>query len=165
VSLIATIEKRVSKAGATAYRVRVRLSGEKASSRTFKRLTDSKAWAAYAEADTGRGVSVPDAKERRRTLSDLIDRYLVEHLPLKTRNRDADKQRKILERWKVRAGHVSLPRLTPQAVGDFRHQIAGRVKRDGSRIRDQNGNVLSVEDSQGAVLKVEYLDGGPWLEA
>jgi integrase len=130
---MATIEKRTSSKGITSYRVRVRLTGEKQSTRTFKRLTDAKQWAAAAEADVQRGVSLPSAKERKRTLAELIDRYLSEQLPL-TNKRDASRQQILLTRWKERAGHLSLERLTPEAVSGFRSQIAKRTKPNGERI-------------------------------
>ncbi|MDR7098387.1 hypothetical protein J2X04_000734 [Lysobacter niabensis] len=43
------------------YRVRIRLRGERPRTRTFKRLTDAKAWAAKAESDLGHGTYVPRA--------------------------------------------------------------------------------------------------------
>lgn len=131
---MATIEYRKNGDGKTSYRVKVRLTGERPRSRTFDRLTDAKAWAATVEADLGRGVHVPTAKERRRTVGDLIDRYLAEALPLKSAQRDVERQRVLLGRWKERAGHLSLERLTPEAVTAFRHKIASRVKTDGSRV-------------------------------
>ena len=69
---MATIEPRVAKDGTKRYRVRVRLLGELPRTKTFKRLTDAKAWAAKVETDLGHGAYVPTARERRRTLHDLI---------------------------------------------------------------------------------------------
>ena len=131
---MATIEKRVSSAGHTSYRVRVRISGEKPSTRTFKRLTDAKAWAATAEADTGRGIHVPTRKERRRTLGELIDRYTLEQLPMKANAEGIERQTAMLTRWKARAGHVALDKLTPEAVSGFRSAISKRLKADGTKI-------------------------------
>lgn len=131
---MATIEKRISEKGVTSYRVRVRISGEKPSTRTFKRLTDAKAWAATAEADTGRGIHVPTSKERRRTLGELIDRYLLEQLPLKSNEAGIERQTAMLGRWKARAGHLALDKLTPEAVSGFRAAIARRLKADGTKI-------------------------------
>src|SRR5678815_5424588 len=51
---MATIEKRTAKARSTRYRVRVRLKGDTPRTRTFKRLTDAKAWAASVETDLRR---------------------------------------------------------------------------------------------------------------
>ena len=131
---MATIEYRKNGDGKTSYRVKVRLSGERTRTSTFARLTDAKAWATSVEADLGRGVHVPMAKERRRTVGDLVDRYLTEALPLKSGQRDIERQRVLLGRWKERAGHLALERLTPEAVTGFRSKIASRQKSDGSRV-------------------------------
>src|SRR5207342_3545524 len=80
-SHMATIEPRKLKDGSTRYRVRVRLQGELPRTKTFKRLTDAKAWAAKVESDMGHGAYVPTAHERRRTLRDLIGKYVEEYLP------------------------------------------------------------------------------------
>ena len=126
---MATIEKRVSKSGEVSYRARVRLAGEKPQARTFKRHTDAKAWAATVEADLGRGIHVPTSKERKRTLGDLIERYL-EDFP------DADaKQRAYLAWWKAQGGEYSLERLAPELIVAMRKKLARRrVKRTGQPI-------------------------------
>jgi len=60
-------------------RVRVRSEHERAN--TFKRLTDAKAWAAAVAADFGHGVYVPTGTDRRRTLAQLIGKFIAEYLP------------------------------------------------------------------------------------
>ena len=70
---MATIEKRTTATGAVSYRAKVRLRGESPRTRTFKRMTDAKAWAAKVESDLGHGAYVPTTADRRRTLADLID--------------------------------------------------------------------------------------------
>ncbi len=79
---MATIERRVDKSGKIRYRARVRVRGAKARSRTFIRKTDTVTWAAKVEGDLGHGVYVPTTADRRRTLSDLIDKFVAEHLLL-----------------------------------------------------------------------------------
>jgi hypothetical protein len=76
--------------------VRFRLKGEPPRSRTFKRLTDAKAWARAAEADLGRGEHVPTTTQRRIALADLIDKYVAEKLPLLDRATDARDMRRQL---------------------------------------------------------------------
>lgn len=126
---MATIEKRVSKSGEVSYRARVRLAGEKPQARTFKRRTDAKAWAASVEADLGRGIHVPTAQERKRTLGDLIDRFL-EDFP------DTDgKMRAYLAWWKAQGGEYALERLLPELIVTMRKKLARRrVKRTGEPI-------------------------------
>lgn len=127
---MATIEARVSKDGSKRYRVRVRLQGELPRTKTFKRLTDAKAWAAKVETDMGHGAYVPTARERRRTLRDLISKYRNEFLP--TRGiRDESKQRALLEWWDSNYGHLTLEKLQPEALAEARRKLQARKKRDG----------------------------------
>ena len=68
---VPTIEARTTAKGEKRYRVKVRLLGQAPRTRTFKRLTDAKAWAAAAETDLSRGDHVPTTAQRRTTLADL----------------------------------------------------------------------------------------------
>lgn len=128
---MATIEPRSLKDGTKRYRVRVRLQGELPRTKTFKRLTDAKAWAAKVESDLGHGTYVPTAQERRRTLRDLIAKYRDEELP--TRGvRDEAKQRALLAWWDETYGHLTLDRLKPEAIAEARRKLqARRSRRDG----------------------------------
>jgi hypothetical protein len=57
-------EKRTAGDGTHSYRVRVRLQGELPRTKTFKRLTDAKAWAAKVESDMVHGAYVPTTAAR-----------------------------------------------------------------------------------------------------
>jgi|LNAP01.1.fsa_nt_gb integrase len=127
---MATIEKRTTGTGDTSYRVKVRLRGETPRSRTFKRLTDAKAWAAKVESDLGHGVFVPVTADRRRTLADLIDKYNTDHLPFKPNSRDADGVKAQLAWWRGEYGHVTLDKLTPAVIADARGRLAKRMTRN-----------------------------------
>jgi integrase len=134
---MATIEKRESGNGIR-YRVRVRVKGEAPRTRTFKRLTDAKAWATKVESDLGHGVYVPTTADRRRTLADLIDKFTDEHLPNRANNADSKKLSAQLAWWKDRAGHLTLEKLTPQAIAGFRSEL--RARRTGRLpvVHDEN---------------------------
>lgn len=127
---MATIEPRELKDGTRRYRVRVRLQGELPRTKTFKRLTDAKAWAAKVESDLGHGAYVPTALERRRTLHDLIDKYRTEYLPGRG-IRDATKQLALLQWWDDNYGHLTLDKLKPEAIAEGRRKLTQRRKRDG----------------------------------
>ncbi len=124
---MATIEKRTTATGAVSYRAKVRLRGESPRTRTFKRMTDAKAWAAKVESDLGHGAYVPTTADRRRTLADLIDKYLTEYLPVKASNRDADGHRAILAWWRKEYGFVTLDRLRPDVFTEARARLAART--------------------------------------
>lgn len=127
---MATIEPRTVSDGTKRYRVRVRLQGELPRTKTFKRLTDAKAWAAKVESDMGHGTYVPTALESRRTLRDLIDKYKTEYLP--TRGiRDTAKQEALLKWWDDNFGHLTLNKLKPEAIAEARRKLQTRRKRDG----------------------------------
>lgn len=131
---MATIEKRKSQSGTVSYRVKIRLRGEKPITRTFKRLTDAKAWAAKAESDAGHGVYVATTVDRRRTLDDLIDKFIDEYLPVKNNNADRSKQEALLAWWKSEFGYVTLDKLQPAVVAEARARLAQRENRYGASI-------------------------------
>ena len=123
---MATIEKRVGKNGDIRYRVRVRLRGEQPRARTFRRKTDAELWAKKVESDLGHGYYVPTTADRRRTLGELIDKFLTEQLPIRQRRADERNVRRTLQWWKENAGFVTLDKLTPQTIAGFRSQLLAR---------------------------------------
>lgn len=132
-SPMATIETRQAADGSKSYRVKIRLRGEKPRTRTFKRMTDAKTWAAKAESDLGHGTYVPTTADRRKTLADVIDAYLTDYLP--TRGiRDEAKQRALLAWWRAEYGHVTLDRLKPDLIADVRNALMQRKKRNGEAL-------------------------------
>jgi integrase len=122
---MATIEKRESGNGVR-YRVRVRIKGESPRTRTFKRKTDADLWAAKVESDLGHGAYVPTTADRRRTLADLIDKYVAEHLPISRRKIGHKKINAQLAWWKEHAGHLTLDKLTAQAIAGYRSELLAR---------------------------------------
>jgi hypothetical protein len=109
---MATIEKRIDATGRVRYRARVRVRGSKPRSRTFRRRTDAVAWAAEAETSLGHGVYVPTGADRRRTLADLIDKFVAEQLPIRANNADSKKMSAQLKWWRDNAGYLTLDKLT-----------------------------------------------------
>jgi integrase len=114
--------------------VRVRLRGEQQRTKTFRRLTDAKAWAAKVESDLGHGAYVPTTADRRRTLAELIDKYLDEHLPTKRNNRDRPQQAKQLAWWRDNLGYLTLDKVRPETIAGGRRRLAQRTTRDGTPI-------------------------------
>lgn len=123
---MATIERREAADGTVRYRVRVRLRGEKPRTRTFKRKTDADLWSKKVESDLGHGVYVPTTADRRRTLAELIDKFVAEHLPIRPNNADRKKLSAQLKWWKDHAGHLTLDKLTPQAIAGYRSELLAR---------------------------------------
>jgi integrase len=122
---LATIEPRTLKDGTKRYRVRVRLQGELPRTKTFRRLTDAKAWAAEVETKMGHGAYVPTTADRRRTLAQLIEKYSDEYLPTRA-SRDEAKIRTLLAWWSDHYGHLTLDKLKPEVIAEARRKLQTR---------------------------------------
>ena len=79
---MATIQKRKKKNGAYSYRVMIRQSdGFPVSYKTFPSFQEAKDWGTQEEAQRRQGRYLPHRMAERKTLADLIDRYLTIVLP------------------------------------------------------------------------------------
>lgn len=123
---MATIEKRILATGETRYRVKVRVRGEKPRNRTFKRRADAELWAKKVESDLGHGFYVPTTVDRRRTVGELIDKFLSEQYPTRQHRADERNVKRNLQWWKDNAGYVTLDKLTPQTIAGFRSELLTR---------------------------------------
>lgn len=75
---MANIQKRAGKSGPT-YRVQVRMKGFPTQTRSFDRLTDTKAWAQETETAIRKGEFQNVIKTAAtKTLQDVVDRYRTE---------------------------------------------------------------------------------------
>jgi integrase len=137
---VASIERRLGKDGKVSYRAKVRLRGEKARTRTFKRKTDAEAWAKAAETDLSRGLYVPSGPDRKRTVGDLIDRTVKDHLPTKRNNKSAHKVEGYLAWWKSELGELTLDKLTPQRISERRAKLLARKPKRGERMSPATAN-------------------------
>lgn len=117
---MATFEKRKNKAGDTVYRVKVRTQGASLSE-TFYKLTDAKAWARVQETNLERGRFTALESDRR-TLGELIERYVAEVIP--TKKEWAKAQIPQLAEWLAVIGNVKLSRVTADAIERARNTIA-----------------------------------------
>jgi len=158
---MATIEKRVGPKGAT-YRVRVRVRGQQRTA-TFERKTDAKTWASEVESNLKMGRRVATSQAMRRTVGDLIDFYLEEYLPTKTRNRDASNYRRHLLWWKRHIGNTPLIDVTGELLTRNRNRLAteetGRGKRSAGTV---NRYITSLSHAFTVGVKtLEWLDRNP----
>jgi integrase len=137
---MASITKRTAKDGTISYRVRVRVLGEPMRTRTFTRKTDAVAWANAIETDLGRGVYVPTTIDRRRTVTDLIDVTISDHLPTKRNNKSADRVAIYLAWWRAEIGELTLDKLTPQVISAARARLMARKPKRGERMAPATAN-------------------------
>ena len=119
---MATIEKRSDSNGNTVYRVKIRLRGYPPQSASFPRLTDARKWAAQTEAAIHERRHFKNTESRKRTVADMIDRYVEEVLPGKARQRLT--QGPQLGFWRKELGPYLLVDLTPAMVGKVRDKLA-----------------------------------------
>ena len=80
---MAVIETRRRKDGSTSYRVRISLKGHPRVSETFRRKTDAKRWAQSTEAAIRERRYFPGSEAERRTVGELVDRFIAEKLQLR----------------------------------------------------------------------------------
>jgi len=120
---MATIEKRERKGG-TVYMVDIRIAGMPRQKKTFQRLTDAKLWATRTEAAIRNGeIKNVVRTAKRKTLSDVIERYEREVLPAlaKTTQRAAQTY---LGYWQRELGKHALTFITPELIADRMDKLA-----------------------------------------
>ena len=118
---MATIERRLRANGEISYRVKVRRRGFPTRSATFGRKTDARKWAHRIEGDISRGRHTADHKAEKRTVANLVDRYL-ETLRLK-RPLAYPKQKQLLSWWRDQLGARALLDLTPARISEKRDAL------------------------------------------
>lgn len=128
---MANIEKRPSGKGQTSYRVKVRLKGFPVQSATFERLTDARKWAQDTESAIRNGRHFKTSEAKRRTLAELVDRYIASILPTKPKSRA--KQTAQLEWWKEQIGAYVLADVTPSLIVQHRDKLSGGITVRGKR--------------------------------
>lgn len=118
---MATIQRRAS-GSRQHYRVQIRLKGHLPESATFERLGDAREWARLTEAAIREHRHFRGAEARRRTVADLIDRYLAEVAP-GLRGREPETRQWQLAFWRRELGPLLLADLTPAAIASARSRL------------------------------------------
>ena len=120
-----TIRVRRNAQGEKVYQVQVRLRGCPQQTATFRRLTDARRWAAQVESGLREGRHFPDAAARRRTVSELFNRYRLSVLAGK-QPATVRTQLQQLEWWQDRIGSLRLVDVTPGLLTQYRDTLAER---------------------------------------
>jgi len=120
---MANIEERKTRDGKTMYRVKVRLKGFPSKTATFHRRTDAKKWAQATEAAMREGRHFKTAEAKKHTLADMINRYLRDVLPTKSRHAQIN-QGAHLRWWRKHIGDKLLADMTPALIAEYRDKIA-----------------------------------------
>ncbi|HXU32906.1 MAG TPA: site-specific integrase [Thermoanaerobaculia bacterium] len=118
---MATISERRTENGKRHYQVKVRLKGYPPQAATFHRKKEAERWAQATEAALRERRYFKTAESERRTVGEVIARYLREILPTKRSGRS---QRAQLFFWQQELGAVTLAALTPAAIAECRDRLA-----------------------------------------
>ncbi|MCP5067042.1 MAG: tyrosine-type recombinase/integrase, partial [bacterium] len=118
---MATIEERRGGSGELNYRVKIRLKGYPSESATFRRKTDAKRWAQQVEAAMRQGRYFKTAEAKRRTLAELIDRYLDQVVSV--RRKGGKKLEYLLGRWRKELGDYLVADVTSARVAEVRDKL------------------------------------------
>lgn len=162
---MAVIEERTSKDGIS-YRVKIRLKGYKPQEATFKRKTDAKNWANSTEAAMREGRYFKCAEAKKRTLAELVDKYIAIVLPHKSESMIAS-QTKQLEWWKDNAGYYLLADFTSQTIASLREELANSPTPRGEKRSNATVNRYLAALSHAlntAVNEWEWIESNPALK-
>lgn len=116
-----TYRSRTNDDGSTSIQVQIRIKGFPLTTATFERKVDATQWAVSTEAAMREGRRFPERAAARRTVGQLIERYVSEVLPHKT---DKASQGPQLRWWSEALGTIALRDLTPGAIGAARERLA-----------------------------------------
>ena len=133
---MATIIKTVIKSGIR-YRVLIRRARQPVLRATFIRKADAEEWARREEADIIAGSRIRGFADRKRTVGELIDRYIEAGLP---GPKEAPQRKAQLLWWKERIGDLKVSDLTPQEIATHRDRLAATKipRKDGARPRSSS---------------------------
>ena len=125
---MASIEKRPTKNGIR-YRVRITLKGHPRISETFKTRREAQRWAERTTEAMRQHRFEPGSEAEKRTVGDLIDRYIAEKLPKVTRPCEI---RPHIKWWGEQLGRdTRLSQITPEMIARGRDKLATTPRPSG----------------------------------
>lgn len=157
---MATFEKRTGTTGKTTWRVRVRRQSGPRLTKSFPKKSDAQEWARGIEHKLDAGDHVPNSEARKRTLADVIDRYLKDVLPRARRRKNAVKQTALLKWWRAELGSRPLVSVTGAVIAEARDKLASKQSRLGKPIAGATINRHLAALS--GVLKIAIKEFG-WI--
>jgi integrase len=118
---MATIRERKTGNGEARYQAQVRLKGYPLQSATFNRKTDAKRWIQNTESAIREGRHFKTSEAKKRTLSELIEKYIKDILPSKPKSMNA--QGRQLRWWSNEIGYLTLADITPSVLAETRDKL------------------------------------------
>lgn len=122
---MATIRKRKAKDGTPRFTVRIRVKGSPEQSATFRRRTDARKWARQIEAAITEGRHIASSEAHKRTLAEMLDRYMADVLPRnkgEASGRHSTRYRYLW--WREQIGERLLSEITPALILECRDTLA-----------------------------------------
>ena len=116
---MAQIRERKGKTGVR-YMAVVRLEGQSRTA-TFTTKSQARKWAKVIEADIITGKHLPPTESKKRSVADLMMRYIETVIPNQKDQRNPTRH---AEFWIERAGDLKLNRLTPSVVVEARDDLS-----------------------------------------
>ena len=152
---MATIRERKTSNGETRFQAQVRLKGFPPQNATFNRKTDAKRWIQQTEAAIREGRHFKTTEAKKRTLEELIERYIRDVLPTKPKSMNA--QGRQLRWWKNELGYLSLADISPSLLAETRDKLhQGRQPATVVRYMAALSHAFTV-----ATNEWEWLDDNP----
>lgn len=111
---MATFRKRSGR-----WQALIRRNGHPQISKTFNSKSDCMKWAREMESQIERQLYLPSHSHAKLPLSDLLDRYCVEHLPRLQGHVSEGYRLRLL---RERLGHLKLAEVQPQALSAYRDE-------------------------------------------
>ena len=140
-SRVATVWKRDTKN--PSYTAQVRMRGHATRSKTFRRKTDAKEWA------KGRGVGpsarqarCPTNEAQRRTLAELVDRYLGKR-KRRTARRASRRSTSTSGGGSSRSATFDSPEITPDVLKRCRKRLIGGMTYRGNPTKPRHGQTAT----------------------
>jgi len=161
---MATITKRISQNGESTFQVKVRLKGFPSQTATFERLTDAKKWASSTESAIREGRHFEVSEARKRTLSNLIDKYLSDEA---TRLRSKETRLVHLEWWRSKLGAYTLSDIRPALLIEARKSLFDKPTRRGSPVSPSTVNRYCASLSAvftWAMKELQWVSDNPFFK-
>lgn len=122
---MAAIEERQNSKGEKSYRAKIRVKGHPTQTATFRTKTEAKAWARNTEAAIHEGRFFSYSNAKKKTMNDLIDRYIVEILP--TKPASINDQTRQLNFWKQEIGELLIQDVSSSMITALRNKLRGQT--------------------------------------
>ncbi len=152
--------------GKVSYFVKIRLKGYPAQSASFERLTDARKWKQSTESAMREGRHFKTRESKKRTIGDMIDRYIKHVMPYKTGDdRQKKSQVKLLEWWKEQIGDYALAEATPPLLIQTRDTLLSKTGREGKPISPATANrycAILKHAFTKAVNEWQWVDENPF---